>query len=138
MDGVLRRVPGRASSARDSQRHCARAPRIRDALRAAPHVCIETTGASPAILHDLLALAPPADTVVVRVAAPLELCLERIATRDPQHQIPMDADAIRTVHTLSVAAPLTPHLERDNLALSDDEIVARSAPLLGARASGRD
>lgn len=100
-------------------------PQIREALRAHQHVCVETTGASPEILNDLLSLEHPSNTFVVRVSAPLDVCLQRIDTREKTQQIPMDAESVRKVHALSVAATLQPGLTLDNAALSEDEIVSR-------------
>lgn len=90
-------------------------------------MCVETTGASPEILADLLALHPRADTLVVRVRAPLDVCLERIARRDQTDQIPMEADMIRRVHALSEAAAVDAALTLENRALDDDAIVAAFA-----------
>jgi shikimate kinase len=99
-------------------------PRIAEVIRNHPHVCVETTGASPEILNDLLSLCPPSQTLVVKVWAPLSLCLERIATRDPTHQIPMDSEGIRKVYELSSTAVYTPTFTVENTGLSDADIVS--------------
>jgi predicted kinase len=99
-------------------------PRIREALQTSDHVCVETTGASPEILADLLSLAPPANTLVARVDAPLELCLKRIAARDQTNQIQMDAESITQVHALSVAALVEATFVIENTALSEAELVS--------------
>jgi hypothetical protein len=83
-------------------------PRISAALATSGHLCVETTGASPEILTGLLSLAPQANTLVVRVNAPLELCLRRIAARDQTDQIRMDVQSIAQVHALSAAAAVEP------------------------------
>lgn len=98
-------------------------PKIREALTHHKHVCVETTGASPEILSGLLSLAPEQDTLVVRLAAPLELCLERVVSRDPTHQIPMDVESIKKVYQLSTSADIPAALVLENLALSEAEIV---------------
>jgi shikimate kinase len=100
-----------------------RAP-ILDALRTHEHVCVETTGASAEILNALLNLTDPAETLVVRVSAPLELCLERIVTRDQTYQIAMDVESIRQVHALSDVAQLQPDLTLENVQLTEAEIVS--------------
>jgi hypothetical protein len=105
-------------------------PRIADALRINEHVCVETTGASPEILNGLLALPHPSKTLVVRVEAPLELCLKRIAIRDQTNQIPMDVESIRKVFELSVAAPVQPEFTLDNRSLSETAIVSKFASVL--------
>lgn len=78
-------------------------PQIVEALRTNENVCVETAGASPEILNDLLSLAAPSETLVVRLSTPLELCLVRIATRDQTNQVPMDAESVRNVYAVSVA-----------------------------------
>jgi shikimate kinase len=99
-------------------------PLIADALRTHQHVCVETTGASSDILDDLLSLARASETLVVRVSAPLELCLERIVTRDQADQVPMDAESIREIYALSQEAQLRPHLMLENVQLTEAEIIS--------------
>lgn len=99
-------------------------PRIQEALATHEHVCVETTGASPEILSDLLSLAPARETLTVRLAVPLDLCLERVASRDQTHQIPMDVENIKKVYQLSTSAEIDTTLVLENLALSEAEIVA--------------
>jgi predicted kinase len=111
-------------------------PLIREALGTHQHVCVETTGASPEILNDLLSLEHPSNTFVVRVSAPLDVCLQRISTREKTHQIPMDVESIRMVHALSVATTLQPGLTLENAALSEDEIVSRFRNALTPSSSG--
>jgi chloramphenicol 3-O-phosphotransferase len=111
-------------------------PKIRAALQESEHLCVETTGASREILDALLTLVPRVSTLVVRVTAPLETCLDRIAVRDATDHIPMDAEGIRNVHRLSVAADLQPDLELYNVTLSPAEITARVRGLL--RQDGTD
>lgn len=98
-------------------------PRIQEALATHKHVCVETTGASPEILNDLLSLAPAKETLTVRLAVPLDLCLERVASRDQTHQIPMDVENIKKVYQLSTSAEIDTTLVLENLALSEAEIV---------------
>jgi chloramphenicol 3-O-phosphotransferase len=98
-------------------------PLLAAALRAHEHVCVETTGASPEILDDLLALGAGSGTLVVKVRAPLELCLARIASRDPRHQIPLDEESIRRVHALAESERVPADLEIDNVDLADADLV---------------
>lgn len=100
-------------------------PHIADALAEHPRVCVETTGASPEILHDLLALGARAGLLLVRVAAPLPVCLARIRRRDPTHQIPLDEDAVRTVHARSTALDLPFDVVLHNADLDDDDLLRR-------------
>jgi hypothetical protein len=52
----------------------------------------------------------------------LELCLERIAARDPAVQIPMDPEMIHRVHALSETADVPLAFTVTNTNLTDDEI----------------
>jgi aspartate racemase len=112
-------------------------PRVAAALASGSDVCVETTGASPEILDDLLRIGSAAQRLVARVDAPLELCLRRIAGRDQANQIPLDLETIRKVHALSVAAPLQPDLTLDNIGLAEDDIVSAFAHALAAHRSRR-
>lgn len=99
-------------------------PLIVDALRTYEHVCVETTGASAEILNDLLSLDHSSKTLVARISAPLDLCLERIAAREQTNQIPMDVESIRKVYALSAAVELQPHLTLENVERTGTEIVS--------------
>lgn len=98
-------------------------PRIAEALGDHEHVCIETTGASTEIAEALLSLGRATGLFLVRVHAPLEVCLQRITRRDQTNQIPMDSDSIRKVHALSEALQLHADIEIENHDLTEDEIV---------------
>lgn len=105
-------------------------PAIDIALQAHKRVCIETTGASSEIFHDLVAAGAPSGVVLVKVHAPLRTCLERIETRDPTHQIPMDFDTVRTVYELSSAHSCQFDLVLENVTMSDAAILEAFAPFL--------
>lgn len=113
-------------------------PKLSEALASHEHVCVETTGASPEILTDLLTLRPASDTLIVRVNAPLELCLHRIANRDPAHQIPVDTETIEKVYRLSTSVEVCAAITLDNVALSDAEIVLPIAKRISGRRSEPD
>jgi shikimate kinase len=86
------------------------------------HVCVETTGASPEILAALLSLRPREETIVARVSAPLEVCLQRVSSRDQTYQIPMEMEAVRKVHGLSESLQLRCDITLNNVALTESEI----------------
>ena len=73
---------------------------------------------------------------MVRVSAPLELCLERIATRDQTNQVPMDVESIHEVYELGAAAVFQTHFTLECATLSEAEIVFRFKSAL-ARPSRR-
>jgi cytidylate kinase len=110
-------------------------PLIARALQRHAHVCVETTGASMEILVGLLTLAPSDSVLKVRVNAPLDLCLHRVATRDSAGQIPMDSGGIWRVHELSVSCDIESDLQVDNRALDDEAIVSAIAPWLAGAPS---
>ncbi|MCG6873623.1 MAG: ATP-binding protein [Betaproteobacteria bacterium] len=98
-------------------------PVLTRVLDESAHVCVETTGASPEILEALLSLRPRSEIIVARVWAPLELCLQRISSRERTHQIPMEVEAVREVHALSESLQLSPDIALTNLQLTESEIV---------------
>src|SRR5262245_3450200 len=57
-------------------------PEIRNSLREHGSLCVETTGASQEILDGLMKLCPREKMIVVRISAPVELCLQRAEARD--------------------------------------------------------
>lgn len=99
-------------------------PVLDAALDTHAHVCAETTGASAEILEALLSLRPRPEILVARVSAPPEVCRQRIAERDPRHQIPVAAETVRKVHALSESLQLRPDVMVDNVRLTESEIVA--------------
>jgi shikimate kinase len=108
-------------------------PRIRQALAAHAHVCVETTGASAEIYDGLTSLVPEGEALVVRITAPLEVCLERIASRDQAHQIQLDIESIERVYDLSHRAAVDAALVLENCELSETEIVSSVAHALAVR-----
>ena len=112
-------------------------PLLADALQTHEHVCIETIGASAEILNDWLSLTHPSNTLVVRVSAPLELCLERIVTRDQTNQIAMDVESVRQAYALSEAVQLQPDLTLENVQLTEAEIISLFKSALTRPSSGQ-
>ena len=108
-------------------------PAISRAL-AHSHVCVETTGASPEILDALLSLKSRSETVIARVTAPLELCLQRVLARDQTDQIPVEMDVVRRVHALSESVGLAADITLNNVQLTEQEIVMRFEQALKAGA----
>jgi len=100
-------------------------PSIARALAEHGAICVETTGASREILDDLLAVGSHRGIRLVRVTAPLDVCLDRIASRDPAHQIPADSALIARVHRLSSELDLPWDLVIENDGLSEEELVER-------------
>jgi gluconate kinase len=117
-------------------------PVVRRALAEFRHVAVETTGASQPILADLLDLAPSDQTLIVRVQAPLDLCVARIASRDATAHIAVDEGMIRQVHALSEAVDIAPDLVILNVDVSADDLARevegglRRAGLLGGTDPG--
>lgn len=107
-------------------------PALAHALDQHPHVCVETTGASSEILDALLSLRPRSEIVIARVMAPLELCLQRIGTRDQTDQIPLETEAIRKVHAMSESLNLESDIALSNMRLTEQEIVEPFRRVLAA------
>ena len=108
-------------------------PLLRNALSTREHVAVETTGGSVEILEDLLAVGDEYGLLTIRVAAPLEVCLERIATRDQRQQIPTDGDVIRRLHRISIELDMTFDIVLENTKLTDERIVEIVSPHVDRR-----
>lgn len=116
-------------------------PSIVGVLRENGNVCVETTGASKEILNALLSLEHPSRTLLVRISAPLETCLERIAKRDQTGQIPMNVESIRKVHEACEEIlddpewefPIRPALILENRNLAESNILSVFGKLLNGR-----
>lgn len=98
-------------------------PFIANALRQHKHVCVETTGASLEILNDLKSIGRESGIFIIRIQAPLDICLQRISTRDQTNQIPLDTESIRKIHQISTALEIPCDLVVENTALTKEEIV---------------
>lgn len=105
-------------------------PLIAEALQRGGHVCVETTGASPEILGDLVALGERVGLLLVNVRAPLDVCLERISARDQTHQIPLDEAGIREVYRLGDELDLKFDLVVENVGLTDEGLLRMLRPLV--------
>jgi dephospho-CoA kinase len=100
------------------------------------HVCVETTGASPEILDALLSLRPRSEIIVGRVCAPLELCLQRVSSRDQTHQIPVEMETVRKVYALSESLQLRSDIMLNNVQLTESEIMGLFESALTVSRSG--
>jgi shikimate kinase len=105
-------------------------PRISEALATSENVCVETTGASAEILDALLSLTPAPERIVVRVTAPLELCLRRIAARDPTHHVPVPHELIEKIHAMSLSGAIEADFTLENDGLPAAAIAERFRPFL--------
>ena len=98
-------------------------PMIRRSLDLNDHVCVETTGASPEILGDLMSIGTDYGLLCVSVTAPLSICLERIKSRPSEHQIPVSEEVVTRIHELSGEVRLAFDIVLENLKLTDAEIL---------------
>ncbi len=98
-------------------------PSIANALRQYDRVCVETTGASSEILNALISLGQESGIFIVRVQAPLDICLQRISVRDQTNQIQLDTDSIQKIYHLSASLEIPCDLVIENTALTEEQIV---------------
>lgn len=99
-------------------------PLIEKEIKKHNNICIETTGASTEILNDFLSFASEVEIFIVRVIAPLELCLNRIASRDQTHQIQIDTVYIREIYRLSESCEQEYDLLINNIDLQQEQLEA--------------
>ena len=93
-------------------------------------VSLELTGAAPESADLLAQLADVSTLRLVRVRAPLDLCLQRIAARCATTHLPATEELIRRVHERSEELELPFDLVVESGVESDAQVAARLAPLL--------
>jgi len=98
-------------------------PSIDSALNIHRHVCVETTGASRDIVEDMIQRGRQVRTLLVKVTAPLQICMERIGSRDQLYQIPTEPESILRIYDLSSKLSLSFDIILENVALSTEEIL---------------
>lgn len=103
VEAVFRALPGPRDVAEGYSRVEAL---VSERLATRPTVSLELTGAAPEAEDLLRRLAEAATLRLVRVQAPLEVCLRRIAQRDASRQLPASEALIRQVHHISEALRL--------------------------------
>lgn len=120
------------AAGRDGQPEVIEAIRRRAATTSSP-LCIETTGASRAMLDAYLGeLGRAFEVLPVRVTAPADLCLRRVRGRDQTDHIPVSDDRVQAVNALAEAVVLPWAATIDTSADPDDEtVLAALAALLG-------
>ena len=77
----------------------------------------------PEILDDLRSFCKSVQCVLVKIEAPWSVCFERIANRDPTHQIPLQLEQTRKIFELSRTLNLPFDFTLQNVNLSEAEIL---------------
>lgn len=104
------------------------------ALRRAPCVVIESTGASEAFPAFLRALQSRHRVALVSIRAPLERCLERVRSRDQADHIPVPDDRLAEINARAVTVELPWDLVIDNGGPATSEVIVELFRRLLARA----
>ena len=93
------------------------------AHRSGTSVSLELTGASPHTGRLLDHLCSRYGVDVVRVEAPLDLCLQRIQERDASRHLPVGEDIIRKVYEVATSSEFEADLHIHNQGLSEAELL---------------
>lgn len=96
---------------------------IRHMLAEKRTVLIESTGAADEFWSMLDRLAEAVHTVLVRITAPFDLCMERIHSRDQALQIPVSEEMILRMYRISTGISRTFQAEIDNSRSTDEAIL---------------
>ena len=86
-------------------------------------VSIETTGASQEILDSLLSHMDPNNDVIIRIRAPLDLCLKRIKSRSQTHHLKVDDSVVRAAYELSTTLDLDSNIQIENVDADEATLV---------------
>ncbi len=79
-----------------------------------PLLCIESTGTAYTFAAFLSTLRQKFRVYLIRVHAPLEVCLERVMARDSSQQIPVTPQRVRAINEVALQVNLPWDLEIDN------------------------
>jgi shikimate kinase len=90
-------------------------------------VAIESTGASDLFPPFLARQRAARDVRILRIEAPLEVCLERVRSRDARDHLPASDDLVREVHARSAALELEVHAMLDNAERASDAAIVAAA-----------
>ena len=96
---------------------------IRHMLTEHGTVLIESTGAADEFWNMLDRLAEAVQTVLVKITAPFELCMERIRSRDQAMQIPVSNEMILRMYRLSTNLNREFRAVVDNSTSTDEELL---------------
>ena len=103
---------------------------VAERLQSEPAVSLELTGAAPETAGLLDGLGRIGTLRRVRVTAPLELCLARIAHRDADVHLPASEEVIRKVHAISDGLELAFDLTIESGRDDEETVLRRVADLL--------
>ena len=99
--------------------------RVAEILANGNSVSFEITVLTPASRNLLSQLGLQAKVEMIQIYAPLELCLERIKSRDKASHIEIPEEKIMEINKLSVAQQIDAKLQIDSSKMSDEEILER-------------
>lgn len=96
------------------------------------HLCIESTGAACTFPELLAALRQGYRVLLIRVKAPLNVCTERVMSRDTAAHIPVSDDRLQAINAVASQVSLPWNLEIDNTTFQDESALVKAVePLLG-------
>lgn len=79
---------------------------VRTALTSHSAVCLESTGTAPWLPRQLKELEAICDLMLVKVEAPLSLCLERVRQRDASQHIPVSDERVAEINEIAAKVDL--------------------------------
>lgn len=104
--------------------------RVSEILATGKSVSFEITVLTPASRNFLSRLERQARVEMIQMYAPLELCLERIKTRDTASHIETPEEKIREINRLSVKQQIDAKFRIDTSEMTDEEILETYGGLL--------
>lgn len=93
-------------------------------------LCIESTGAARTFSELLAALQRGYRVLLIRVKAPLEVCAERVMSRDTAAHIPVSDDRLQEINAVAAQVNLPWNLEIDNTEFQDEATLVQAVRAL--------
>lgn len=104
---------------------------IDELLQTHEAISFETTAATPLLLEFISELKRQYTTCLIRVNAPLDICLDRVASRDQTVHLPAPEELVTKVYEITTGLRLDFDVELDNVGLSDAAILRAVSGLVG-------
>lgn len=94
------------------------------------HLCIESTGAARTFSELLAALRQGYRVWLIRVKAPLEICAERVMSRDTAAHIPVSDHRLQEINAVASQVNLPWDLEIDNTEFQNESALVKAVESL--------
>lgn len=124
--GILRREPELEGIELERRGFQAVLEKLDELAHSREVLCIESTGTARTLPELLAALRRRFEVRLIRVRSPLDVCLERIRSRDASLHIPVSDDRVMEINEIAARVELPWDLEIDNSDLQEEAAIVQA------------